>query len=689
MITSAVHSDLLLAYRVRIWNAGQVNRNLFFALFLPCIPSLTAATAPLSKLDLSQMDSGWGKPRAGKSVDGNPLKIGAREFSEGVGTQADSTFLLKLDGRSREFRAWVGIDSEVGDKGSVEFELIGDGRSLWKSGVMKGGQEAREAKVPLAGVKQLALLAGAADAGIDFDHADWADAVIEHDGAAPEVEKPVPEEVVILTPKPGPKPRLTGPRIFGARPCNPFLHRITATGDKPIKFSAEGLPPGITLDAATGRLTGVLGRAGTWDVKVAASNRIGSAKRVLRIVGGPRISLTPPMGWNSWNCFASAVTDTHIRDAARSMIESGLADHGWTYVNIDDFWQVKPSAKDDASLQGPERDKDGRIVPNPRFPDMKGLAGHVHDLGLKIGLYSSPGPLTCGGCVGSIYQEDNDAASYAEWGFDYLKHDWCSYNPGQEAKRAKPVQGADAFLSGVTDTKLRDLMVPYANMRAALDKQKRDIVYSLCQYGMGDVSAWGDKVGGNCWRTTGDINDSWSSMAGIGFAQSDHAKYATPGCWNDPDMLVVGHVGWGPSLHPTKLTPNEQYTHISLWCLLSSPLLIGCDLTKLDDFTLGLLTNDEVLEVNQDPLGKQATRLVQEGTTEVWGKPLADGSWAVGLFNRGILPANASFDLAKLGIGNKATVRDLWRQQDTPGQAGGLKARLPRHGCALFKVSRK
>jgi alpha-galactosidase len=206
---------------------------------------------------------------------------------------------------------------------------------------------------------------------------------------------------------------------------------------------------------------------------------------------------------------------------------------------------------------------------------------------------------------------------------------------------------------------------------------------------MGDVSAWGDKVGGNCWRTTGDINDSWSSMAGIGFAQSDHAKYAKPGCWNDPDMLVVGHVGWGPSLHPSRLTPNEQYTHISLWCLLSSPLLIGCDLTKLDDFTLGLLTNDEVLEVNQDPLGKQATRVVQEGTTEVWGKQLADGSWAVGLFNRGILPADVSFDLAKLGLGNKVTVRDLWRQQDTPGQSGGLKARLPRHGCALFKVSRK
>lgn len=666
-----------------------MKRLLFAFLLLPCSQILTAATTPLSKLDIAGMDTGWGKPRAGKSSDGNPLKIGAKEFTDGVGTHADSGFLIQLDGRAKEFRAWVGVDAEVGEKGSVEFELVGDGRSLWKSGLMKGGQDAKEAKASLGGVKQLALLVSSAEGGIDFDHADWADAVIEHDGAAPVPQKPEPEETVVLTPKPGPKPRLTGPRIFGARPGNPFLHRITATGDKPMKFSADGLPPGITLDAATGRLTGVLAKEGTWDVKVAATNSLGSAKRVLRIVGGQRIALTPPMGWNSWNCFAGAVTDVHIRDAARSMIESGLADHGWSYINIDDFWQVNPSAKNDASLQGPERDADGRILPNPRFPDMKALTDHVHGLGLKIGLYSSPGPLTCGGCVGSIYQEENDAASYAAWGFDYLKHDWCSYNPGQEAKRSKPIPGADAFLTGVSDKKLRDLMVPYANMRAALDHQKRDIVYSLCQYGMGDVSAWGDKVGGNCWRTTGDINDSWGSMAGIGFAQSDHAKYAKPGCWNDPDMLVVGHVGWGPSLHPTKLTPNEQYTHISLWCLLSSPLLIGCDLTKLDDFTTGLLTNDEVLEVNQDPLGKQATRLVQEGTTEVWGKPLADGSWAVGLFNRGIIPANASFDLGKLGLGSKVTVRDLWRQQDQPGQSNTLKAKLPRHGCALFKISGK
>ena len=493
------------------------------------------------------------------------------------------------------------------------------------------------------------------------------------------------EEALILTPKPGPKPRLTGPQVFGARPGNPFLHRITATGDKPMRFAANGLPPGITLDAASGCLTGTLASAGTWGVKVTAANSLGTAERILRIVGGPDIALTPPMGWNSWNCFAAAVTDVHIREAAKALVASGLADHGWTYINIDDYWEINPGAKNDASLQGPERDKDGRILPNPRFPNMTSLADSVHGLGLKIGLYSSPGPLTCGGCVASYDHEDLDAATYAGWGFDYLKYDWCSYRPEMEAKRTRSVGGAE-FLTGVSDPGLRQRMVPYASMRAALDKQKRDIVFSMCQYGEGKVSEWGAKVGGNSWRTTGDITDSWKSMAGIGFGQAGLEAFAGPGHWNDPDMLVVGHVGWGPSLHPTKLTPNEQYTHISLWCLLSSPLLIGCDLTKLDDFTLNLLTNDEVLEVNQDPLGKQAARASQDGTTEVWSKPLADGSRAVGLFNRGSGPARVRVDLAKLGLPGELSVRDLWRQKDLGKTSGEFLTEVPRHGCVLLRV---
>ena len=230
-------------------------------------------------------------------------------------------------------------------------------------------------------------------------------------------------------------------------------------------------------------------------------------------------------------------------------------------------------------------------------------------------------------------------------------------------------------------------MLPYAVMRSALDQQKRDIYFSLCQYGMGNVSEWGAQVGGNSWRTTGDITDNWGSMAGIGFHQNGLEKFTKPGHWNDPDMLVVGHVGWGPALHPTKLTPNEQYTHISLWCLLASPLLIGCDLTRLDDFTLNLLTNDEVLDVNQDELGKQAGRIAKTGNAEVWAKPMADGSWAVGLFNLGVSQLPVTLDLATLGVTGAARARDLWRQQDLEPVTGKLTRTLPRHGCTLLRVS--
>ena len=237
-----------------------------------------------------------------------------------------------------------------------------------------------------------------------------------------------------------------------------------------------------------------------------------------------------------------------------------------------------------------------------------------------------------------------------------------------------------------TPNNLTQLKLPYQVMQEALLKQPRDILYSLCQYGAGDVWKWGTEVSGNSWRTTGDINDSWGSMAGIGFKQAGHEQYAGPGHFNDPDMLVVGKVGWG-NLHPTRLKPNEQYTHISLWCLLASPLLIGCDMTQLDEFTLNLPTNDEVLDVNQDPLGRQAARVAQNGMLEVWAKDLEDGSKAVGLFNRGSSEESITANWADLGLTGEQTVRDLWRQKDLGKFTGEFEAKVGRHGVVLLKFS--
>jgi alpha-galactosidase len=319
---------------------------------------------------------------------------------------------------------------------------------------------------------------------------------------------------------------------------------------------------------------------------------------------------------------------------------------------------------------------------------MKGMADYIHNLGLKVGLYSSPGPWTCGGCAGSFDHERQDAATYANWGFDYLKYDWCSYLPEMESLRDNPTNypSAAKSWSGARPASRAELMKPYALMHEALAAQKRDIVFSLCQYGMGDVWEWGGSINGNSWRTTHDITDTWKSMSSIGFNQDQAAPYAKPGNWNDPDMLVVGRVGWGRP-HPSRLTPDEQYTHISLWCLLSAPLLIGCDMTKLDDFTLNLLENDEVLALDQDALGKSATCVLTNGDVRVFEKELEDGGRALGFFNLGGTPVPLDLkQLASLGFGGQQHVRDLWRQSDVP--VYDMPAvMIPVHGVVLYKVT--
>jgi alpha-galactosidase len=502
--------------------------------------------------------------------------------------------------------------------------------------------------------------------------------------AAPNV--PPGEERVVLTPKPAPTPRITGPRVFGVRPGSPFLFTETATGDRPLAFSAKRLPKGLHLDAHSGQITGRLDKAGEYLVTLRAKNALGRTERKFKIVCGAQIGLTPALGWNSWNCFASAVTAEKIKAAADAMVNSGLVNHGWTYINIDDYWQVHRDSKDQ-TLQGPHRDAAGRILPNPRFPDMKGLADYVHGKGLRIGIYSVPGPWTCGGCVGSFDHELQDAQQYAQWGFDYLKYDWCSYNPAFEAYRGGTNWNPDTVpnISYAGGGDLAKCKLPFKRMHEALAQQPRDILFSLCQYGMGSVWEWGTEVGGNSWRTSQDINDSWSSMAGIGFGQAGRVMFAGPGHFNDRDMLVVGKVGWG-RLHPTKLTPNEQYTHISLWCLLASPLLIGCDMTQLDEFTLGLLSNDEVLDVDQDPLGRQAVRVARNGTLEVLARDMEDGSKVVGLFNRGTQEQSVAVKWSDLGLSGQQTVRDLWRQQDLGGFTGQFETNVGRHGVVLVKI---
>jgi len=351
----------------------------------------------------------------------------------------------------------------------------------------------------------------------------------------------------------------------------------------------------------------------------------------------------PPMGWNSWYGDLCQVTDAMIRAQADAMVRNGMKALGYEYVNIDDCWQGK-------------RDARGVIHGDKNFPDMKGLADYIHSKGLKFGLYSSPGPLTCGRREGSYGHEELDAQTYAAWGVDFLKYDWCS---GGEVYKPEQMQAA------------------YRKMGDALKRTGRPILYSLCQYGLEKVWTWAPSVGGNMWRTTGDLDYNYDRVSLVGFQQDGLERFAGPGHWNDPDMLLVGL---------KKITEDENRTQMSLWCLLAAPLLASADLNTISPASLAILTNAEVIAVDQDAAGIQGHRVSEEGPLDVWAKPLADGSKAVGLFNRGEGPSPVTVNFKNLGLKKAAAVRDLWGAKDLGTFQDSFTANVPMRGGVLVRI---
>ena len=473
-------------------------------------------------------------------------------------------------------------------------------------------------------------------------------------------------------------------------------------------FFAADLPSGLELDRDTGRITGRLEQIGKHSVLLQARNSHGTAERALTIVCGPQIALTPPMGWNSWNCWGGQVSEEKVRAAAQALVRHRLHEHGWSYVNIDDGWQGRRGGPFHA------------IQPNGKFSDMAGLAEEVHGLGLKLGnlFHALADELLrahrffSGSCGwerglderrrahggGSFCLQDahlcasihypwlaslarrskrkrqraidrglrrfgahsfvaQDVQQWAAWGIDYLKYDWVPIDLPhvEEMQRALAGAGRDIVLSLANNAPLR--------LAAALAERA------------------------NAWRVSTDVMDDWRHIDRVGFGQDAWAPFSGPGHYNDPDMLVLGQVGWDEPTWPSRLTADEQYTHMSLWCLLAAPLLLGCDLEKLDAFTLGLITNDEVLEVDQDPLCRQATRVAGDGAGAVYAKPLADGAWAVGLFNRGETARAVRFGFAEIGLAAPCAVRDLWRQQDLGIFPDSFEAMVSPHGVVLVRVS--
>lgn len=636
------------------------------------------------------------------------------KIERGKGAQRDvlSKWLITLDGKAVSFSAKVSLDPSARTETMVEFLVLGDGKVLWSSGTMKAGDGPKKVAVKLHGIRKLGLLVrNKGKEEIPVSPA-WSDGSFLYLGNVPLASdnRVVRGPEVILTPPSPAKPRIHSPKVYGTHPGSPFLYRIPATGNRPMRFRVENLPHGLSVAESTGIITGRIETAGDYKTVLIAENGSGQDRSDFTIKAGPTLALTPPMGWNSWYIYYSRVSDSILRRAADKMIESGMADFGYQYVNIDDCWAVRLNSSD-PEIGGEVRHADGSLRPNKRFPDMKALTDYVHAKGLKTGIYATPGPKTCAGYTGSYGHEKQDLQTMAGWGFDFLKYDWCSYG------------------KLIPERTLETCRKPYQLIWDELSKIRRDMVINLCQYGMADVWKWGGEVG-NCWRTTGDLGilegSSMPPFYYIGLSNARHGEYARPGAWNDPDYILIG---WFRNalkeevFEKTALLPDEQYAYMSMWSLMAAPLIYSGEMSLLDPFTLNILCNHEVIAINQDVLGKQARILRKTANELVMVKDLEDGSKAVGLFHvtddanagepdlvdeeaagmagvwKGTVepadlfiwdshpsPSKIRITAAELGLGNTFQARDVWRQKDLGTFTGTYTADVPYHGVVLIRV---
>ncbi|NQU41727.1 alpha-galactosidase [bacterium] len=505
----------------------------------------------------------------------------------------------------------------------------------------------------------------------------------------------------ILTPAPAKFPRINGPKVYGARPGKQFIYRLPTQGERPIQFAVQGLPDSLKLDAGKGIITGVTpATKGDYPMTFVAKNALGKAERAFKLVVGDRMALTPPTGWNHWGGHASNINDGIIRAAADLFVERGLADVGFQYVSIDDGWPrlspkdyrikvIDPGNEryirikkgiDFDKVVGEPRDANGNILPNGYFPDMKALTDYIHSFGLKAGIYSSPGRHTCNSLTGSCEHEQQDAEQYAEWGFDLLKYDMCT-GVGVLGGLRKETPGLHQ----------KEFWRPMAEYLRATD---RDFLMNLCQYGKEDPWEWAPEIGYHTWRIGGDLNKKVQTYFDVALrAATECREYSKPGQWNDPDFLHVGHQvnTSGNHFEPSKpcaLSTNQEYQYVTLWSIICAPFFVSNDVLNVSDFTIGLLSNADVLNINQDELGHVAKVLRnEEGREAVMVKNLANGSRALGVFNRNSEQERVvEVGWDEIGESGEKKVYDVWRQKDLGTRAGGISVRLSPNGVGLFVV---
>lgn len=617
---------------------------------------------------------------------------------------APKAMFFRVSGGLRRFRAIVGFDPAIDTlkrkyqphhvaATKMGFRVYADGKLVADTGLLRPVEGCRTIDVDVSGTSKIVLesVDGGYWLGTPQLMALWRDVRFEGD-AGLRVEQDLSgaetPQFGILTPEDEETPRFNGAWTYGVRPGNPILHRVAVTGNEPLEVSVVGvLPKGLVFDPSRRLLTGSLEERGDHRIEFLARNAWGEAKRTLTVRVGDKLCLTPPMGWSAWNAWRCGISDKIIRETADVFIEKRLADHGWTYINLDDGWQrgaigATPPAESsvgDPKRTGNPRNDDGSIRPNGYFPDMKALADYLHSFGLKFGIYSSPGRKTCARYVGSYGHEAQDVETWTSWGVDYVKYDWCFYSEifNEETAGRTP-----------TDD---DRIKPFKKLYKELLRQPRDFVYSFSGYGGGAKT--GEANGANLWRTWFDLKDGWGCVLNAARSTMRQRQNSHPGFWPDPDMLVVGRLHTGVlGEHDTLLTPNEQYAHVSLWAILNAPLVLGCRMNVLDEFTTKLLVNPEVIDVDQDVAEGPGGVVVDTDEALVLAKTLSDGSKAICAVNLRPFIHRVAIDFGAVGLTGEVRVRDLWRRKDLDSCTGMMVANLPPHAplfVRCFAVKQK